>query len=94
MSHQNMRCYRCKQRPEGCLQAVAGKLLQPVMWPRSLFTSADAAGATVDIRTLSCAPLVQLNSDLSVPNHSRYARNRLPTFGLPIKGAALCHSIF
>jgi len=27
-----------------------------------------------------------------VPHHSEHARNSLPTFGLPIKGTALCHS--
>jgi len=30
--------------------------------------------------------------DPDVPNHSGQARDNLPTFGLPIKGAALCRS--
>ena len=70
------------------MRAVAGKLIcSAITWPRSLFTSADAAGATVDIHTSSCTPLVQLSSDPSVTNRSGPASNSLPTFGLPI-----CHS--
>ena len=76
-----------------CLQAVAGKLLQRCPWPRSLFAFVDAAGVFVDIHTSSCTPLVQLSSDLSVPNYSGHVRNSLPTFGLPLKGQVLCHSI-
>ena len=47
-------------------------------WPRSLFISVDAAGATVDIHPSSCTRLVQLRLDLSVPNHSSHERNSLP----------------
>ena len=64
---------------------LPGNLCSTCTWLRSLFTSADAAGATVDIHTSSCTPLVQLSSDLSVPNHSGHARHRLPTFCSPIR---------
>ena len=57
--------YRCKRRCEACLQAFAGKLLQR-RWPRSLVASADAADATVDIHTSSCAPLIQLQITLDM----------------------------
>jgi len=69
-----------------------GSFCSAVMWHRSLFASMYAAGATVDNNTPSFTPLDQLSSDLTVPNHPRQARNSLPTFGLPIKGATLCHS--
>ena len=38
--------------------------------------------------------MVQLGLDLSVTNHSGRICNSLSTFGLLIKSAALCHSIF
>ena len=59
----------------GCVAIAASdtmgcvcKLLQvsfcsAVTWPSSFFASVDAAGATVDIRTSSCTPLVQFSSD-------------------------------
>ena len=83
--------------PRGVLascELLRGSFCSVVAWPRSLFASADAAGATVDIYTSSCTPLVQLSSGLNVPNHSGHARNSLPVFSLPIKGAALCHVVF
>ena len=48
-----------------------GSFFSAVMWPRNLFASVDATGPTVDIHTSSCTPLVQLGSNLGVPNHSR-----------------------
>ena len=77
----------------GCV-AIVGKLKSPVTWPRSLFASVDAAGAAEDIHTSSCTPLVQLSLDVNAQNHSGHTLNSLPTFGFPIKGAALCHNIF
>ena len=75
-------------RPRSVLaKLLQGSFCSAVAWPRSLFASADAAGATVDIHTSSGTPLVQLSSDLSVRNHSGHACNSLPTFGLPVKGA-------
>ena len=68
-----------------------GSFFSAVTWTRSLFSTVNAAGVNVDIRTSSCTSLVQLSSDPSVHSHSRHACNSFPTFGLSIKGAALCH---
>ena len=54
---------------------LQGSFCIAVVWPRSLFASVDAVGAT------SCHLLVPLSSDLSMPHHSGHARNGLPTFG-------------
>ena len=60
-----------ERRHGACLQAVAGKILQRChVATEPLRFSRNAAGTTVDIHTSSCTPLVQLNSDLHVPNHS------------------------
>ena len=69
---------------------LQGSFCSAVTWPRSLFAFVDAAGATIDTHTSSFTPLVQLSSDLGVPNHSGCARNILSTFSMPIKGATLC----
>ena len=71
-----------------------GSSCSKVTWPRSLFASVDAAGATVDVHASSCAPLTQLSSDLNTPNHCdcEYVLNSSPVFGLPIEVTALCHS--
>ena len=55
---------------DGCVAATAsnaarrackllrGSFCRAVTWPRSLSVSLDAAGATLDIHTSSCTPLV------------------------------------
>ena len=78
----------CKRRQEACLQAVAGKLLQRSHVAQESLAFVDAAGASVDIHTLSCTPLIQPSSNLSVPNHSWYARNSFPTTPRPVPRAA------
>ena len=100
--------YRIEQvrRLDGCVAAAAsdatgrarkrlqGSSCSEVTWPRSLCASVDTTSAAVDIQTSSYTPLVKLSLDLNVANHSGHVRNSLPTFGLPVKGAALGHSNF
>ena len=87
-------CCRCNQRREACLRAVAGKLL-----PRSHVSHESLRFCRCSRRNcrqsrIKLHPMVELSSDLSVPKHSEHARNTLLTVGLPLKGAACCHSIF
>ena len=78
----------CVATAASAIVSCACKLLQgsfcsAIAWSRSLFVFVDAAGSTADIQHLVAH---------QVQNDSGHARNSLPTFGLPLKGAILCHS--
>ena len=65
-------CIERMRLPDGCVAAAASavvkracELLQKsfysaVTWPRSLFASVEAAGATADIHTSNCTPLASI----------------------------------
>ena len=90
-----LRCYRCKRRRgHACkLCREASAALSPGPGAYSLlYHRRSRVSCRRSYNKLHT--LVQLSSNLSAPNPSGHARNNLPTLGLPIKGAALCHSIF
>ena len=66
---------------------LQGSFCSAVMCHRNLFASVDAAGATVDIHTLSCTLLVQVNWNLSVLTKSLWTRTKqFPHFWLANQG--------
>ena len=75
--------------PRGVL--ASGSFCCAVTWLKSLFACVAASSATVDIHISSGAALVQLNSDLSVPNHSGHHVTVCPLL-VANQGRRRCHT--